>query len=163
MSALLVHDTLIALHAAGGAVCFVSGVFLIVPSTRSRAHLRWLFTIFLASLALMLVPLYLVIAVDWVGLDISRQVAFTALGILGLYMAWRAFQARNVLRTRPEAWRLKFIDHIGFNLISLFAGFVIVSAIDLGAPSWLVGVIAVSGVAAGIVAVNFVKSRERTS
>jgi hypothetical protein len=49
------------------------------------------------------------------------------------------------------------IDHIGFSLISLFDGFVIISAIDLQAPGWLVAVIAVGAVALGIFAINLRK------
>jgi len=49
------------------------------------------------------------------------------------------------------------IDHIGFNLISLFDGFSIVSSLDLQAPGWLVAVIAVGAVALGIYAINLRK------
>jgi hypothetical protein len=50
------------------------------------------------------------------------------------------------------------MDHVGFNMISLFAGFVIVAAIDLGAPGWLVVAIALLGIAGGIWGVDVVKS-----
>ena len=54
---------------------------------------------------------------------------------------------------------LIYVDHVGFTLISLFDGFVIVSAIDLKAPGWLVGALAVLGVVVGIRTVNAVKSK----
>lgn len=76
--------------------------------------------------------------------------------ILGLYMIWRAVQAVSVLRQppgNPEA----VIDHIGFNLISLFDGFAIITTLDLHAPGWLVAVIAVAAVAPGIYAINMRK------
>lgn len=130
-----------------------------MPPVQQRAGRRWLFNLFLGSLAHMLVPLLLVIAVDWPQLDAARQVIFTALDALGLYMAWRAIQARRALQTQPKGWRLKYIDHVGFNLISLFAGFVIVAAIDLGAPGWLIAVIALLGIAGGIWGVIIVKSQ----
>jgi hypothetical protein len=41
------------------------------------------------------------------------------------------------------------IELVGFTLIALFDGFVIVTAIDAGAPGWLVGVVAVAGVLFG--------------
>ncbi|HSD57742.1 MAG TPA: hypothetical protein VLB04_06135 [Methanotrichaceae archaeon] len=154
-----IHNILIALHALGGIVCFITGCMVLVPPVRQHAGRRWLFNLFLGSLALMLVPLFLVIAVDWPQLDAARRVIFTALGALGLYMAWRAVQAHRALQAQPEGWRLKYIDHVGFNLISLFDGFVIVAAIDLGTPGWLVGVIALFGIAGGIWGVNIAKSK----
>jgi hypothetical protein len=41
----------------------------------------------------------------------------------------------------------------------MFDGFVIVSAMDVGAPVWLVIVVAVAGVAGGILGMNRVKAR----
>jgi len=72
---------------------------------------------------------------------------------LGLYMIWRAVQAVSVLREQPGN-QGAVIDHIGFNLISLFDGFAIISAIDLHASGWLVAVIAIGAVALGIYAIN---------
>jgi len=46
-------------------------------------------------------------------------------------------------------WWTIYIDHIGFTLISLFEGFIIVSGIDLGAPGWLTAIVAVLGVVVG--------------
>jgi hypothetical protein len=48
-----------------------------------------------------------------------------------------------------EDWRTAYVESLGFTLIALFDGFVIVSAIDLGAPIWLVLGIGVLGVLAG--------------
>ncbi len=107
----------------------------------------------------MLIPLLLVITADWPQLDAARRVIFTALGALGLYMAWRAVQERRALQAQLEGWRLKYIDHVGFNLIPIFDGFVIVAAIDLGAPGWLIGIVALIGIAGGIWGVNIVKSK----
>ena len=41
------------------------------------------------------------------------------------------------------------IDDIGFLLISLFDGFVVVTALDLGVPPWLVAAAAVGAVLLG--------------
>jgi len=51
-----------------------------------------------------------------------------------------------------------YIGHVGFTLISLFVGFLIVGAIDLDAPGWLVGLVAVGGVVGGIVGVKKLKT-----
>jgi hypothetical protein len=47
----------------------------------------------------------------------------------------------------------------GFTLISLFDGFVIVSAIDLGSPIWLVVAIGVLGILVGRLGVLRLKAR----
>jgi hypothetical protein len=72
-----------------------------------------------------------------------------------LYRAYRAYQA---LERRGHGWRMSFVDHLGFTLISLFDGSVIVGAIDLGAPVWGVVLIAVTGVLAGIYTINRTKA-----
>lgn len=58
-------------------------------------------------------------------------------------------RARTVLRVQPDDWWTIYVNHIGFTLISLFEGFIIVSGIDLGAPGWLTAVVAVLGVVVG--------------
>jgi hypothetical protein len=47
---------------------------------------------------------------------------------------------------------------VGFTLISLFDGFVIVGALDLGAPGCLVVLVGAAGVAAGILAMRRIKA-----
>src|SRR6266545_1895590 len=78
---------------------------------------------------------------------------------LGLYMVWRGAQAGARLRRQAGDWRPRYIDDIGFTLIALFEGFVIVSAIDLGAPVWLVILVAVAGVVAGNLVIRRVKAQ----
>jgi uncharacterized membrane protein len=58
------------------------------------------------------------------------------------------------LRDQRPGWRLSFVSHIGFVLISLFDGFCIVLAIDLLMPAWVVITVAVLGVAVGIIALR---------
>jgi len=59
--------------------------------------------------------------------------------------------------TTPPA----YLDDIGFNLISLFDGFVIVAAIDLGAPVWLVVLGAIAAVVLGAQLIERAKRREQ--
>jgi len=149
------HDLLIVLHAAAGVVCFAAGAAaLTVTTTRS-----WQFAVYAASLAGMVLFMIIVVAVDWPDLDGSARGIYTSLILLGGYMLWRGARARTRLARHDDGWRAKYADDIGFTLISLFDGFVIVSAIDLGAPVWLVIVIAMLGVAGGITAMNQVKRR----
>ena len=51
------------------------------------------------------------------------------------------------------------MEHIGFTLIALWDGFVVVLAIDLGAPGWLVIVLAVLGVVVGNRALHWAEAR----
>jgi hypothetical protein len=74
-------------------------------------------------------------------------------------MAFRAFQASRVLSKKLPGWRISFTENVGFNLISFFEGFVIVTGINLGAPGWLGAVIAVFGLTVGIWSINVVKSK----
>jgi hypothetical protein len=72
-------------------------------------------------------------------------------------MAWRGWQALLHLRSPMGSWRADYIDDVGFTLIALFDGFVIVSALDLGAPICLTLSIAVLGILAGRYAVQRVQ------
>ncbi len=89
------------------------------------------------------------VAMDWTDLSSGARAAFVALIALAVVMATRAGLARTSMPGRDHDNPRKFIDHIGFTLIALFDGFVIVTALDLGAPTWLVTAVAVAGVLVG--------------
>ena len=151
------HNILIVVHALGGVVSLITGIILIIPSLHhnTRSHLL---KVFLPALMVLVIGLFAVVIFDWQGFSLAQKIPFGVLCLLALYMSWRAFQAYRVFQGQSEGWMALFVDHIGFNLISLFDGFVIVSSLDLGAPGWLVGLIAVVGVIAGIWAINRVKA-----
>jgi hypothetical protein len=151
----MVHTVLIVLHAATALVCFTAGVLCL----RIREATDRRFRVYFWSLVAMLVFVIAAIAVHWGELDTAARAIFAGLTLLGLYMAWRATQAGIRLRRHGQGWQPRYVDDIGFTLISLFDGFVIVTAIDLGAPVWLVILIAVAGVAGGVYAMNRVKAR----
>lgn len=151
----MLHTVLIVLHATAGVVCFVAGL-LCIPL---RAPGSWRFRVYAGSLLAMLAFVAGAIAVGWAGLDTTTRLIFTGLTGLGLYMVWRAGRAHARLRRQDRGWQPKYLDDVGFTLISLFDGFVIVGAIDLGMPVWLVVPAAVAGVAAGIQAMKKVKAR----
>ena len=88
------------------------------------------------------------IALDWDNNNPIGRIVFAALAVLALGMVGRAWLART---TRPQDAR--YIEHVGFTLIALFDGFVIITAKDLGAPVWLLLVVAVAGVLAGRAAI----------
>ncbi|MFL5655514.1 MAG: hypothetical protein ACJ8CB_15220 [Ktedonobacteraceae bacterium] len=145
------HTLSIVVHALSAAGAFVVGIVLLFQSNALRQ--LQLGVAFVVLLILMEVFLVIAILSHVTSLPGMTQIIFGGLAILGLYMIWRAVQAVSVLREQPGN-QGAVIDHIGFNLISLFDGFAIISAIDLHAPGWLVAVIAVGAVALGIYAIN---------
>jgi hypothetical protein len=145
------HTLSIVVHALSGIGAFIIGVVLLFQSNTLRQ--LQLGVAFLVLLVLLEVFLVIAILSHVTSLPGMTQIIFGGLAILGLYMIWRAVQAVSVLREQPGN-QGAVIDHIGFNLISLFDGFAIISAIDLQAPGWLVAVIAVGAVALGIFAIN---------
>ena len=58
-----------------------------------------------------------------------------------------------------EAPTAAYLDHLGFTLISLVAGFAVVSVFRAGAPPWVLVVDAVGGALAGHVALHATKRR----
>ena len=151
----MVHTVLIVLHAAAALLGFAAGILCL----RIPAPATGRFRVYFWSLVAMVVFLFAAVSVHWGELDTAARVTFTGLAMLGLYMVWRAARAGTRLRRHDQGWQPRYLDDIGFTLISLFDGFVIVTAIDLGAPVWLVVLIAVAGVAGGIYAVSRIKAR----
>jgi hypothetical protein len=89
------------------------------------------------------------VAVDWMNIDLTSRVIYGALTLFAIYIGWRGWRAYQNLHGQPHNWRDAYIDDVGFTLIALFDGFVIVTAIDAGAPIWLVIVIGILGIVAG--------------
>ncbi len=145
------HTLAIVVHALSATGAFIIGIALIFQSnTLRQLQLGVAFVVLL-----LLLEVFLVIAIlsHVTSLPGIMQIIFGGLAILGLYMIWRAVQAVSVLRDQ-HGNQEAVIDHIGFNLIALFDGFAIISAIDLHAPGWLVAVIAVGAVAIGNYAIS---------
>jgi hypothetical protein len=119
----------------------------------------WRFRVYAGSLMAMPGFVAAAIGVLWADLELASRLVFSGLFGLRLYMAWRAYRARARLRQPVSGWRPRYLDDVGFTLISLFGGLVIVAAIDLGLSAWLVALIALGGVADAICAMNRVKAR----
>jgi uncharacterized membrane protein YfcA len=138
-----------------GVCCFTAAAFSL-PLSTDRS---WRFRAYLISLVGLVVFLAAAVGVDWSSIDRTARIVYAALFVLALYMMFRAAQAVRRLRQHGDNWRRRYLDDIGFTLISLFDGFVIVGAIDLGAPGWLVAAIGVAGVAAGILTIRQIQAR----
>lgn len=147
----VLHTIAIVLHASGATGAFIAGIVFLFQSNTLRQ--QQLARAVLALLIVMEVFLVIAIISHFTRLLAITQIIFPGLAVLGLYMIWRAVQAVSVLQAQTGN-HLAVIDHIGFILISLFDGFAIVTATDLGAPAWLIAVVAVAAVAIGIYAIN---------
>jgi len=150
------HSLLIAIHAACAAAAFVLGLIVTI---RVPDRLNWTFRAYLIALALMIAFLVLVVVVDWPQLDTTRRGVYSGLPLLIGYTGWRAWQAGVGLTRQGDPWIDEYLENVGFTLIALFDGFVIVAAIDAGAPTWLVLAIGVLGIAGGRAGVIALKRR----
>jgi hypothetical protein len=153
---LALHSLAIVLHALSGIAAFAVGVVLLAQ-TDSRREVM-LGKAFLALVASLEVFLIVAILTTSESLLPATRAIFFALAVLGLFMIWEGVQALRILQKTPLD-QVALLGHVGFNLISLFVAFAVVSAIDLGASPWLVGVSAILATSAGIVAIN---KRKRT-
>lgn len=141
------HDLLISVHAIAAGLCFLAGS--IVLYSRGYRFDRGLFRFYLWSLGGMVVFLALAMLAEWTAYSGTERAVYAGLLGLGIYVLYRGVSARTVLETRTDEWSKAFVNHVGFTLIALFEGFVIVSALNAGAPVWLVGTVAVIGIVAG--------------
>ena len=153
----MVHDVLIGVHSVAGLAAFVSGMCIVWSPLKRR---RW-FRLYASALGLLVVAMVAVIFVDWPWLTGPTRATYGGLSALGAYMLLRVWRARRVGQAQRVDWMDAYIGHVGFTLISLFVGFLIVGAIDLDVPGWLVGVVAVGGVAGGIAGIKKLKTHAR--
>lgn len=146
----------ITLHALRGLVALVVGISVLHPPDRGGS-LRFL--AYLGALWAMVLFLAVAVVTDWPSLDATSRILYAALTIFALYIGGRGWSARHRVRHRAPGWQGRNLDDVGFTLISLFAGFVIVSALDLGAPAWLVILIGLCSVFGGRLAIGRVRAR----
>lgn len=141
------HNILIMLHAAAAAISFFIGCFLII-SLRQASDQR-LFSLYLWSLVGMVILLIGAMLVYWNEYSDTERIVFPVLLGLGMFMLYRAQNASRLLKARQNDWKPGYVEHIGFTLISLFEGFVIVTVLNAGGPGWLVALLAILGVLVG--------------
>jgi hypothetical protein len=138
------HGLFIGLHAAAGVVAFAAGCDALVRR-------RW-FPIYLGSLVALVVFLGLAVAVTWSTLEAGTQLLFVAFIALGGFMVWRAWCAQRILiaarSTDPEPSR-RYVRHLGFTLVALCDGFVVITVLNGGAPEWATAGVGVSVAVAG--------------
>jgi len=135
---------MIILHTAAGVAAFVVGIAAL-RAERLRRHL-WLLPLLLWLLVATVVFVAGAVAAHWSDLSGVAQLTFCGLVGLGLYMLRRA---RSAVPAGGGPATARSMDDIGFTLISLFDGFIIVTALDLGAPPWVVAPVAALAVVIG--------------
>ena len=152
-----IHNVLIILHAAAATTSFFAGCLLIF----SPAYItnQSLFSLYSWSLIGMVVLLAAAISVYWTEYSGAERIVFPGLLGLGIFMFLNARIANSLLRAGKNNWKTGYIESIGFTIISLFEGFIIVSGLNSGFPGWLVAVVAVLGVIAGRWVIRLAKQR----
>ena len=138
---------MILLHASAGVAAFVVAVVALRPP-RARRH-PWMLELLAGLLVALVVFMVGAMVAHWSDLDGASQVVFTCLVGLGGYMVYRAVHARRLMAAPPPGAMSRYVGDVGFVMIALFEGFVIVAAIDLGAQVLAVVAIAVVGLVAG--------------
>ena len=152
-----IHNVLIILHSAAATISFFAGCLLIF----SPAHIsnQRLFSLYSWSLIGMVVFLAAAISAYWSEYSGTERIVFPGLLGLAIFMFLNARIANSLLRAGKNNWKQGYIESIGFTIISLFEGFIIVSGLNSGVPGWLVAIIAILGVVAGRWVIGFAKRR----
>lgn len=145
----------IILHALSGLVCFISGSLLL--SARGSEKYKKALPIFIASLLGLIIFLVGAVIAHWDELDTVTRIVYGGLFFLSLYMMYRALQARRKLIASTSR-NLSYVDDVGFPLISLFNGFIIVALIDLRAH---MAVVIIGAIAAAVIGGRMVKKRKQ--
>jgi hypothetical protein len=128
------HDLFIALHAASGALSFLAGSVLIFSARNLANPLFGAYWWFLAGLIVFLTG---AMVAYWRQYAAAERIIFSGLFVLGLYMLYRARSASRLLQDQPAGWKRSYVAHVGFTLISLLEGFIIVAASNTGGAAWL--------------------------
>ena len=155
----MLHKILIYIHAAGGIIAFLAGCIVLNPAVIRK---KIPFRIYFLALCVMILFLLAAVINDWGLLPVILRIVYTGLSLLAIYMGFRSYMAGKTISRNAKENRGDFIDHIGFTLISLFDGFVIVGAIDLNMAGWVVAIIGAGGILLGRGLISNFKKRVST-
>jgi hypothetical protein len=153
----ILRTVFLSLHAASGVLGLVLGAFAFrLPETRDFRP--WFARAYAATLVSLTVLLSATVVLDWTRISTMQQVVYAVLVGLAVVIVTRIFLGLRAAAGRPAGWREKYLNHVYFTYISLWEGFFIVGLIDLDAPGWLVGAVAVGVVVLGAAVFNRYKS-----
>jgi hypothetical protein len=145
----VIHDIAIWAHAVSATVALFVGLDLMFTSALRAPPPNARARIYLVALVATVVFLIVAVAVEWDEITTGERISFSALTALALVMAVRGARGTASFGAQNRS-PVSHLDDIGFTVIALFDGFVIVAAIDLGVPVWAVALVGVVGVVAGI-------------
>lgn len=145
------HDAFITVHAIGGTLALAAGV-AVVGWGKSFGVYFW-------SLIVMALTLVGAVATGWPREPVGTNIVFSALVVLAAFMVGQAVRARSVWRAALGRSSVRLLDPVGFTLISLFDGFVIVAVLTRGGPVWLAVGAGVLGVVVGRAAMHRATAR----
>lgn len=148
------HAIFIALHAIAATVALLAGI-VAVPAGR-------FFRLYLAALISMAVALAAAVVIALPTLSIATTIIYLALLALAGVMLVRAWLARRLVPTATGVTTARYIGHVGFTLVALTDGFVIVALLRSDFPIWLLIVGAVAIVVIGHFALRVAKFRLST-
>ncbi len=151
-----VRAVFLSFHVAGGVLGLLIGLFAFHPPLTRQFRLG-LRRVYAAALVVLAVFLVAIVAVDWSSFGATPRVVFSGLIGLATVILIRLFLALRLAWQQPAGWQIPYVNHIYFTYVSLWEGFFIVGLIDLGAPGWLVGAVAVGVLIVGGVLVNIYK------
>ena len=157
MDAAQLRYIFITLHAASGIISFFAGLSLLF-FTKHIANKRF-FNLYFWTLTGLIIFLAGAMIAYWMRYTNAERVIFSSLFGLGIYMLYRARNARQLLMKQRSNWKHGYISHIGFTLISLFDGLIIVTLVNSGGPGWLVALFAILGVVVGNQAIALAQRR----
>ena len=147
---------MILLHATSAVICLVAGLALLSPRRARRRPI--LARLFIGSLIGMILFMITATISHWYDISITERIVFAGLPVLGIYMLYRGVVALKKLKSGADA---DYINDVGFTLISLFNGFIIVALIDLNAHPILVPAAAIAGTVAGGKYIEHVRLKHR--
>ena len=141
----------VSVHAVAATVAFAAGLAAVPAGRLVRLHL--------VAVALMAGALLPAVLVDWARTPAGARAAFGALGVLATVVVLRAALA---VRGRPQLTggpTAGYLGHLGFTLIALADGFVVVAAIRAALPGAAVALLALGVVVVGHVGLGVLQRR----
>lgn len=144
---------LVVLHAFFALICFTTGFILLSPARAKRYPAA--IKLFVVSLIGMIIFMVTATISHWNEITATERIVFSGLPLFAMYMLYRGIIAAKKLK--GEGNPIEYIDDIGFSLISLFNGFIIVALIDLNASPL---VVFTAAIAATFIGSKYIKAKK---
>lgn len=147
----MTHSVLVAVHATAATIAWLAGL---VALREGR-----LFSVHRGAQVVMAVALAAAVVVGWSGYTPVTRIVFPGLLVLAVAMIVRTELAARERPGTTGAVTAGYVDHLGFALISLSVGFVLIALLNAGVPVWVAVTVGVATVLAGRVGVRTAQRR----